>query len=166
MPKRARYDALGRLGIPFIGKGEVEGKGSVQVGGERGKSSSFERTGLNQVVKEIANSDYVVLVDDFHYMHRDVQVEAAKSLKDAVRLESKFCTAAVIHRGDDLRQDRSRRSVHGAGDLRQVCRRNLTALDRGGPERATHPVARLQLEPLATSSKGLDGLRDTRDRSQ
>jgi hypothetical protein len=57
---------------------------------------------LAQVEKEIANSDYVVLVDDFHYMPRDVQSEAAKSLKEAVRLGIKVCTASVIHRGDDL----------------------------------------------------------------
>ncbi len=35
-------------------------------------------------------------------MPRDVQAETAKSLKEAVRLGVKVCTAAVVHRGDDL----------------------------------------------------------------
>lgn len=92
----------GSAGVPFIAKAEGEASGGLESGIEMGKSFSYERTGLNQVVKEIANSDYVVLVDDFHYMLRDVQAEAAKSLKEAVRLGIKICTASVIHRGDDL----------------------------------------------------------------
>ena len=80
--------------------GEVKVQGEVQH--ERERSVTHERGGLNQVVKEIANSDFVLLVDDFHYMRREVQAEAAKALKEAVRLGVKVCTAAVKHRGDDL----------------------------------------------------------------
>jgi hypothetical protein len=94
--------AKANVAIPLIGKAEAEGGGSAEVGHERGKAATFERGGLAQVVHEIANSDYVLLVDDFHYMPRDVQAETAKSLKEAVRLGIKVCTAAVVHRGDDL----------------------------------------------------------------
>lgn len=51
---------------------------------------------------EIGNSDFVVLIDDFHYMPRDVQTEAAKFLKEAVRLGVRICAAAVRHRGDNV----------------------------------------------------------------
>jgi hypothetical protein len=51
-----------------------------------------ERSGLTQVVHEIGNSDFVVLLDDFHYMNRSVQVEVAKTLKEAVRLGIKVVT--------------------------------------------------------------------------
>ena len=54
------------------------------------------------MVDEIANSDFVVLLDDFHYMDRAVQESAAKAIKEAVRLGIKVCTAAVWHRGDDV----------------------------------------------------------------
>jgi hypothetical protein len=94
--------AKGAAGIPFVGKVEAEGGAGVEVSDERRNSSTYSRGGLAQVVRDIANSDYVVLVDDFHYMPRDVQGESAKSLKEAVRLGIKVCTAAVIHRGDDL----------------------------------------------------------------
>ena len=53
-------------------------------------------------MEEIANSSFVLLLDDFHYMPRSVQEEAAKSVKEAVRLGVKVCTAAVWHRGDDV----------------------------------------------------------------
>jgi hypothetical protein len=89
-------------GIPLIGKAEIEAGAGAEVAHERASTSTYTRGGLTQVVHEIANSDYVVLVDDFHYMPRGVQEEAAKSLKEAVRLGVKVCTAAVLHRGDDL----------------------------------------------------------------
>jgi hypothetical protein len=95
-------EAGGELKLPFVGGGKAGVKGEVETGIERASGVTYARSGLNQVVMEIANSDYVVLVDDFHYMPREIQAEAAKSLKEAVRLGVKVCTAAVLHRGDDL----------------------------------------------------------------
>jgi hypothetical protein len=72
------------------------------IGGERESTREVTRGGLTQVVREIANSDFVLLVDDFQYMPRDVQVEVARTLKEAARSGIKICTATVVHRGDDL----------------------------------------------------------------
>jgi hypothetical protein len=94
--------AKGQVGVPLLAKAEAGGTAGAELAHERGKSSTFARGGLAQVVEVIANSEYVVLVDDFHYMPREVQSEAAKSLKEGVRLGVKICTAAVVHRGDDL----------------------------------------------------------------
>lgn len=90
------------IAIPGLAKagGEVKGGGSINASTEGGRA--FERRGLTQVVEEISNSDFVVLLDDFHYMAREVQAETAKSIKEAVRLGVKICTAAVRHRGDDV----------------------------------------------------------------
>ena len=90
------------LSLPFIGKAEAgaTAKGETTDQTERGTTQG--RRGLTQVVDEIANSDFVMLIDDFHYMDRAVQVEVAKSLKEAVRLGVKVVTAAVRHRGDDV----------------------------------------------------------------
>jgi hypothetical protein len=125
-------------GIPFIGKGEIEASVGGELGHERGRSESFERTGLNQVVKDIGDSDYVLLVDDFHYMPREVQAEAAKSLKEAVRLGVKVCTASVVHRGDDLVRSNPelRGRVHAIdikywrpSDLRQIASAGFAELN-------------------------------------
>jgi len=94
--------ASGSTGIPGLAKVSGDAKGNAEVAHEREKSTTFERAGLQQVVKDIANSDYVVLVHAFHYMPRRIQSEAAKSPKEAVRLGIKVCTASVRHRGDDL----------------------------------------------------------------
>jgi hypothetical protein len=54
------------------------------------------------VIEALAGTERVVLVDDFHYMTRDVQGEVAKQLKEAARREVKIVTAAVPHRADDV----------------------------------------------------------------
>jgi hypothetical protein len=74
----------------------------ISVSHERGKSTTKRRRGLPQVVDEIGNSDFVILLDDFHYMPKKVQTEVAKGLKEGVRLGLKICTAAVLHRADDV----------------------------------------------------------------
>ena len=58
--------------------------------------------GLTQVAREISGSAFVVFVDDFHYMSRELQVEVAKQLKAATELGIKICTASVPHRADDV----------------------------------------------------------------
>lgn len=91
-----------KTGVPFIASGEFEAKLGVAGSAQISKSSSKGRGGLIRVIKDIANSAYVVLVDDFHYMPRETQVEVAKSLKEAVRQGVRICTASVVHRGDDV----------------------------------------------------------------
>ena len=60
------------------------------------------RRGLEQVIELMGETDLVVLVDDFHYIPREVRVEVAKQLKEAARRDVKIVTAAVPHRADDV----------------------------------------------------------------
>jgi hypothetical protein len=83
-------------------KGETEGGGGISVSRARETTATYRRRGLPQVLEEIGGSDFVLLIDDYHYMSRDIQVEVAKSLKEGVRQGLKICTACVIHRGDDV----------------------------------------------------------------
>ena len=92
----------GGVSVPLIAKGEMEGTISAETAKSTGGESVRERRGLQQVIDEIGNSAFVVLLDDFHYMPREIQVEVAKSLKEAVRLGVKIVTASVSHRGDDI----------------------------------------------------------------
>src|SRR5437899_5010680 len=57
--------AGGKAGIPFVAEGKAEATGSI--GGETSRETKevFEPTGLEQVIEEIANSSFVVFVDDF-----------------------------------------------------------------------------------------------------
>ena len=98
----AEVGGKGGYSIPFLAKAEVSATAKGEKSSETASVYVSDRTGLPQVVKEIGNSDFVVLIDDFHYMPRDVQPAVAKSLKEAVRLGVKIVTAAVSHRGDDI----------------------------------------------------------------
>lgn len=99
------------------------------VGGERHSSRQAGRRGLTQVVRELAGSDFVVLLDDFQYVARDAQAEVAQSVKEAARLEVKICTATVVHRGDDLvRSNPELRGRVTAVDLEYWRARDLAAI--------------------------------------
>ncbi|MFZ1939084.1 MAG: hypothetical protein WBA18_21160 [Terracidiphilus sp.] len=98
----AEVEGKGSLGLPLVGKAEVGVGGHFEGTTTSATSTERSRRGLERVVAEIGNSGFVVFLDDFHYMPRDIQTEVAKTLKDGVRREIKIVTAAVSHRGDDV----------------------------------------------------------------
>jgi hypothetical protein len=65
-------------------------------------TENFTRGGLAQVVKEIGGSDFVIFVDDFHYINADVQGELSKQIKSAFEADLKIVAASVPHRSEDL----------------------------------------------------------------
>lgn len=99
---KAGAEAKGGLSLPFVGKGEVAGKGEIELSRDSAVARVFRRRGMAQVIDEIKDSEFVVLLDDFHYMPRTVQEEVAKQIKEAARLGVKIVTAAVTHRADDV----------------------------------------------------------------
>ena len=98
----AEVGASGGVSVFGLAKGQATAKGSVALDKQTGSTQAVQRRGLEDVVELMKDSENVVLVDDFHYMPREVQAEAAKSLKEAVRRGVKIVTASVVHRGDDL----------------------------------------------------------------
>ena len=98
----ADASAGGKVGIPLVAQGKAEAGGSV--GGEKGLQTTerFEPTGLHQVIREIGGSNFVVFVDDFHYIPKDVQTELGKQIKEAAESGVRICTASVPHRSDDV----------------------------------------------------------------
>jgi hypothetical protein len=96
------YGWQASLSLPTLGG--ILGKADSTSGAATTAStaSTFGRSGIRQVQREIGSSDYVVFVDDFHYMDRELQVEVAKQLKAAAELDIKICTASVPHRSDDV----------------------------------------------------------------
>ncbi|QDT07977.1 hypothetical protein K227x_64070 [Rubripirellula lacrimiformis] len=94
--------AGGKAGIPLVAQGEASTELKGNASKTTGKSTSNVRGGLQQVASEIAGSDFVLLVDDFHYMPREIQSQVAREIKEAARLQVKICTASVPHRSDDV----------------------------------------------------------------
>ena len=92
----------GSGGIPQVAQVQISvgAQGSstetTVVGSTRG------RTGLAQVQREIGNSTFCVLVDDFHYIRSDLQIEIGRQIKTASERGIRMITASVPHRSDDV----------------------------------------------------------------
>lgn len=92
----------GKVAIPMVAAGTVGGKGTVGRNTNAEVSKTFSSGGLQQIVKEIGGSNYVLFVDDFHYIPKDVQTEIGNQIKAAAEAGVRICTASVPHRSDDV----------------------------------------------------------------
>lgn len=92
----------GKLAFPGVGEASasIGGTGAFQSG--QGTSATRQRHGMEQVIREVANSSFVIFLDDFHYMSSEVQATVARQVKEAARRGVKICTASVPHRSDDV----------------------------------------------------------------
>ncbi|HEX3838548.1 MAG TPA: hypothetical protein VHW25_16415 [Steroidobacteraceae bacterium] len=126
-------EAGGGVSLFGLAKAQAKGTGTAQGSTAGTTSSTTERRGMSQVVEAIANSEYALLVDDFHYMGRDAQEEVAKALKEVARLGVKVITAQVNYRGDDvLRALPELRGRVKAVDMQYWDRPDLIAIARSG----------------------------------
>ncbi|MGY3131253.1 hypothetical protein ACVWZM_001935 [Bradyrhizobium sp. USDA 4501] len=99
-----------KLGIEAGGKGslfvaEASGKGSFDTTGTKSSSVTTTRAdaSLSRIVRDIGNSEYVVSLDDFHYIPTaEAQEDVARQIKAASERRIKICTATVPHRADNV----------------------------------------------------------------
>lgn len=94
--------AGGEASIPLIAKGKAD----IALSGALSSSNSETETSaidyLQLLISEIGDSDFVVFIDDFHYIPRDIQSEIAKQIKEAMRQGCKFICASVPYHSDDV----------------------------------------------------------------
>ncbi|WP_083870229.1 ATP-binding protein [Haloterrigena salina] len=70
-----------------------------------GQSRSYSRRGLRQVVDYAENRNFIILIDDFHYIdNRETKVSIVQSLKGAIEDKVPVCVAFVTHRGETLQE--------------------------------------------------------------
>ena len=83
----------------------VSATGEVSANGKWSKSN-VEQTDvaidyLQLLIKELANTGFVVFIDDFHYIPYAVQVELSNQVKEAIRNNVIFVVASVPYHSDD-----------------------------------------------------------------
>jgi hypothetical protein len=95
--------------------GEASGKADFVLAEASGKTS-YDHTrstatavtetrsddGLARVVREIANSTFVVFLDDFHYIPENGRTDVARHIKAGAERGIRVCVATVPHRADDV----------------------------------------------------------------
>jgi hypothetical protein len=94
--------ASGKVGIPLVAKGSVQGTGSLFRTSNRETAAILAVDPFRQVVKEIGGSNYLIFVDDFHYIPKETQVSLAKAIKGLAENGVRICTASVPHRNEDV----------------------------------------------------------------
>jgi hypothetical protein len=92
----------GSAGVPMVAGGSLTAGTQSSDTDKTGTASMHGRGGLTQVQKEIANSSYCVLVDDFHYIPKELQVDIGRQIKTAAERGIRMIAASVPHRSDDV----------------------------------------------------------------
>ena len=118
-------------------------------------AATAHRRGLPQVVQELANSPYTILLDDFHYIPAAIQTDVAQQLKDAAGRGVRICVASVPHRADNV--VRALPELRGrvlAVDVDYWKRKELLEIPRLGCERLGIHIDPPSLTMFATEAAG------------
>lgn len=86
----------------FFAKGKAEGDIN---GGIEFTTATSEKKGVvffEAVVNEIGGSEFVIFLDDFHYISEEAQIDIAKSIKAISERGVRVCIASVPHKSDDM----------------------------------------------------------------
>ena len=97
----------GSLGGKLSGEAGVlvSAAGEVSATGKWGQSSAEQTENavdyLQLLIRELANTELVVFIDDFHYIPRAIQIELSNQIKEAIRNSVLFVIASVPYHSDD-----------------------------------------------------------------
>lgn len=99
---RSGGEASAKGGVPLI----AEALGKLNYDQTRTSTKTHTETeavdSLGAIVKEIGNSEFVILLDDFHYIPKEAQADVAKQIKAGAERGIRICVATVPHRADDV----------------------------------------------------------------
>lgn len=95
-----------KVGLPYIG--EVTTERAIHEGNNKESDSYNEKYILSKdkIIQHYRENEKVLVIDDFHYASKEMQVKMAQQLKDAIRRELKVVVVSLPHRADDaIRQN-------------------------------------------------------------
>jgi hypothetical protein len=97
-------------GVVILAKGKAEGSVSRGTAESETETATLASDCLQLLIRELGGTDLVVFIDDFHYIPREVQIEVARQIKEAIRNNVKIICASVPYHADDV--------IRGNPDLR------------------------------------------------
>ncbi len=132
----------------IAGKISAEAALLVSAKGELGATGTWSNSATQQndyavdylqlLIRELAGTELVVFIDDFHYIPKDVQIEISNQIKEAIRCDVKFVCASVPYHSDDAiraNPDLRGRAIKldfnywDAAELTKIARRGFNALN-------------------------------------
>ncbi|WP_353207010.1 hypothetical protein [Sphingorhabdus sp.] len=91
-----------RIGVPALAEVTIGGRVQTTTAANSNSTATMNNQGMAAVSREIANSDFIVFVDDFHYIAREMQEAVGRQIKTGSDAGIRFCIASVPHRSDDV----------------------------------------------------------------
>ena len=84
----------------------IKGGGEIGTSGawseKDGSTEKYSQDFLQLLIKELKGTSYVVFIDDFHYVSREVQKVLAEHIKEAIRHGISIICASVPYHSDDV----------------------------------------------------------------
>lgn len=133
--------ATGSVGVKAEASVPLLAKAEVSAAATRGTTTTTTEEHvpdyLNLLIKELGKTEFVVFIDDFHYIARDVQTQISQQIKEAVRGGVTFICASVPYHSDDVLRGNSdlRGRIFsidfdywGPEELRKIAQRGFDAL--------------------------------------
>lgn len=102
--KANEYELGGKVGgeAGIFVKGTAEVTGGFTHKAESESTAEYSADYLNLLVKEFGETEYVIFIDDFHYISESAKHKIAEVIKEAARQHVRFVCAAVPYRADDV----------------------------------------------------------------
>lgn len=91
----------GEIGI-VVAKKELGGNFSATTGTKKTETAIAAIDYLQLLIKELAGSGFVIFIDDFHYIPRDVQTLVAEQVKEAIGNGVHIVCASVPYHSEDI----------------------------------------------------------------
>ncbi|MDR5883596.1 hypothetical protein [Caballeronia sp. LZ032] len=89
-------------GSVVVAKGEAGISGALANGTKGATTETQAIDFLQLLIAEVAGTGLVVFIDDFHYIPRDIQVEAARQIKEAIDKDVIIVCASVPYHSEDV----------------------------------------------------------------
>jgi hypothetical protein len=86
--------------VPLLAKGEMSTIGTWGSKKAEATETAIDYVGL--LVKELGKTEYIVFIDDFHYINAEIQQDIAQQIKEAIEGKVQFVCASVSYRSDDV----------------------------------------------------------------
>lgn len=95
-----------KVGLPHMGEITIERETKEGSNTETDSKSEKYMLSKDKVIQYYKDNDKVLVIDDFHYANKEMQMQMAQQLKDAIRRELKVVVVSLPHRSDDaIRQN-------------------------------------------------------------